>query len=380
MVVREFWKKRIEAAWKHRPVVWLSGVRRVGKTTLCQSLDNIAYFDCELPRVRQLFEDPEQFLQNTKGKRIVIDEIHRLKNPSELLKIAADYFPDNKIIATGSSTLGASAKFSDTLAGRKSEIWLTPMLYNEADLFGNSNIEHRLLYGGLPPFFSATILPEKDYQEWLDAYWAKDIQELFRLEKRYSFQKFVELLMAQSGDIFEATRFTSRCEVSRITISNYLAVLEQTFVVHVIRPFSTHRPTEIVSAPKVYGFDTGFVCHNKGWEKLRSEDKGNLWEHLVLNEMQGQLQTKTLHYWRDKQGHEIDFIYLKNRQTNPVTIECKWLVKKFDPRSLQSFRKIYPNGKNFVVASDVTHSFEKKFGELMVKFIAIDKLCGELHS
>lgn len=380
MVVREFWKKRIEAAWKHRPVVWLSGVRRVGKTTLCQSLDNIAYFDCELPRVRQLFEDPEQFLQNTKGKRIVIDEIHRLKNPSELLKIAADYFPDNKIIATGSSTLGASAKFSDTLAGRKSEIWLTPMLYNEADLFGNSNIEHRLLYGGLPPFFSATILPEKDYQEWLDAYWAKDIQELFRLEKRYSFQKFVELLMAQSGDIFEATRFTSRCEVSRITISNYLAVLEQTFVVHVIRPFSTHRPTEIVSAPKVYGFDTGFVCHNKGWEKLRSEDKGNLWEHLVLNEMQGQLQTKTLHYWRDKQGHEIDFIYLKNRQTNPVTIECKWSVKKFDPRSLQSFRKIYPNGKNFVVASDVTHSFEKKFGELMVKFIAIDKLCGELHS
>ena len=52
----------------------------------------------------------------------------------------------------------------------------------------------------------------------------------------------------------------SPCEVSRTTISNYLKALEATFVAHVVRPFSTHRPTEIVSAPKVYGFDTGFVA------------------------------------------------------------------------------------------------------------------------
>ena len=65
--------------------------------------------------------------------------------------------------------------------------------------------------------------------------------------------------MIQSGGIFEATRFAHPCEVSRGTISNYLAVLETTHVAHVIRPFSTHRPTEIISAPKVYAFDTGFV-------------------------------------------------------------------------------------------------------------------------
>ena len=60
----------------------------------------------------------------------------------------------------------------------------------------------------------------------MDAYWAKDIQELFRLERRASFQRFVELLMAQSCGIFEATRFAAPCEVSRTTITNYLAVLE----------------------------------------------------------------------------------------------------------------------------------------------------------
>jgi len=50
-----------------------------------------------------------------------LDEVHRLDNPSELLKIAADHYPDLKIIATGSSTLGASDRFKDTLTGRKSD-------------------------------------------------------------------------------------------------------------------------------------------------------------------------------------------------------------------------------------------------------------------
>src|SRR5262245_55687541 len=131
IIQRPFWQKLIEEAWKHRNVIWLMGVRRVGKTSLCKSLPHIEYFDCERPRVRQLMEDPEGFLAGYKGKRLVLDEIHRLDNPSELLKIAADHYPEVHIIATGSSTLGASAKFEDTLTGRKKEIWLTPLLLKE---------------------------------------------------------------------------------------------------------------------------------------------------------------------------------------------------------------------------------------------------------
>src|SRR3990172_1929085 len=105
MIRREYWVKKLEEAWSKRSVIWLAGVRRVGKTCLCQSLNNIEYFDCELPRVRQLLEDPEAFLQSVEGKRIVLDEIHRLENPSELLKIAADHYQSTSVIATGSSTL-----------------------------------------------------------------------------------------------------------------------------------------------------------------------------------------------------------------------------------------------------------------------------------
>lgn len=236
MVKRRFWLERIESAWQQRSLVWLRGVRRAGKTCLAQSLKDVEYFDCELPRVRREMEDPEAFLAGLRRKRIVLDEIHRLTNPSELLKIAADHFPDVQVLATGSLTLGASARFRDTLAGRKTELWLTPMV--EADLadFGNLDLSHRLLRGGLPPFFLARALPEKDFQEWMDAFWAKDIQELFRLERRVSFQRFVELLLAQSGGLFEATRFAAPCEVSRGTISNYLAVLEATGLALVLGP------------------------------------------------------------------------------------------------------------------------------------------------
>jgi predicted AAA+ superfamily ATPase len=190
-IPRKYWEKRIEDAWKRKSVIWLSGVRRAGKTVLCQSLPHVEYFDCELPRIRQLLEDPEAFLKMHRGKSLVLDEVHRLQNPSELLKIAADHFAETKIIATGSSTLEASAKFKDTLTGRREKIWLTPMLVEEGEAFGNAHLEHRFLFGGLPPFFLNAQVPERDFQDWVDSYWAKDIQELYRLEKRYSFQKFL---------------------------------------------------------------------------------------------------------------------------------------------------------------------------------------------
>jgi predicted AAA+ superfamily ATPase len=378
MVKRRFWINKIEKAWKKRSVLWLSGVRRVGKTYLCQSLSDIEYFDCELPRVRRLMDDPQGFLEDLKGRRIVLDEIHRLSNPSELLKIAADHYPGTRVLATGSSTLGASAKFRDTLTGRKEELWLTPMIGEDLVDFEKEDLEHRFLFGGLPPYFLSGTWPEGDYQEWVESFWARDIQELFRLERRSSFLRFVELLSVQSGGIFEASRFAAPCEVSRTSISNYLAVLEATFAVSVIRPFSTRKTNEIVSAPKVYGFDTGFSCFFRDWHELRREDLGRLWEQYVLNEMQAHLQTRKINYWRSKQGHEIDFVLVRHNRPQ-VAIECKWSADDFETRNLKAFRRRYPEGRNLVTAADVDRSFTRSFGDLKVKFVSLAGLIRELR-
>ncbi|MBI3797273.1 MAG: ATP-binding protein [Deltaproteobacteria bacterium] len=379
MVKRRFWIERLEQQWRRRSILWLRGVRRAGKTSLAQSLAAVEYFDCELPRIRRAMEDPEAFLQGLRGKRVVLDEVHRLPNPSELLKIAADHFPTVRILATGSSTLGASSRFRDTLAGRKTELWLTPMI--EADLtdFGDTDLSHRLLHGGLPPFFLSPELPERDFQEWMDAYWAKDIQELFRLERRASFQHFVELLMAQSGGIFEATRFAAPCEVSRTTITNYLAVLEATSVALVLRPFSSRRSNEIIAAPKVYGFDTGFVCAHRGWTSLRPDDLGHLWEHYVLNELTAHLQTADLRYWRDKQGHEVDLIWAP-RGKSPAAIECKWSARDCNPANLLVFARIYPKAILLVTAPDARPAFTRNYSGIEVQFLTLDRLVARLAS
>jgi len=387
IVKRPFWQNRIEEAWRAKTIIWLMGVRRVGKTSLCKSLDNVTYFDCELPRIRQLLSDPEEFLRTQQGNRIILDEIHRLDNPSELLKIAADHYPEVKVIATGSSTLGASAKFKDTLTGRKRQIWLTPLLLEEMALFGSEDMQHRLLFGGLPFFFEQSELPEEEYEDWLAAYWAKDIQELFKVGKRHSFLKCANLLMVQSGRLFEATKFADACEVSRQTIGNYVRVLEETFIVHVIRPFSTHKHTEIVKAPKVYGFDTGFVCHTKGWQHLRPSDHGLLWEHCVLNELHAALQRPIVQYWRDKRGHEIDFVINNKRKSVVDAIECKYSLAEEDlgDRSLktlsapfEAFRAKYQEGENYIVAHDIEHSFSRHYKDLTLTFVSPQHLIERL--
>ncbi len=132
MIIRNFWINKIREAWKVRPVVWLSGVRRVGKTTLSKMLDEIMYLNCDLPSTWRRLQDPESFFKSLKKKEIVVfDEIHRLDDPSNLLKIAADEYPDLRILATGSSTLAATKKFRDSLTGRKHTIYLSPVLWQE---------------------------------------------------------------------------------------------------------------------------------------------------------------------------------------------------------------------------------------------------------
>ena len=377
MVQRTFWIKEIKRRLSQKSILWLRGVRRSGKTFLCRSLENIEYFDCELPSNRRIFKDVESALDSLKGKTIVLDEIHRLQNPSELLKIAAYYYSKTKIIATGSSTLGASAKFKDTLSGRKRELLLLPMITLDLNDFNNPNWEHRFLHGGLPPFFLSSEFMEEDYNEWLESFWARDIQELFRIERRFSFLRFIELLSAQSGSMFEATRFASPCEVSRTTINNYLNILDVTSIVHIVRPFSSRKSTEIVSAPKVYAFDTGFVCFFKGWHKLRNDDMGLLWEHFVLTEIIARLQTQRIQYWRDKHGHEIDFIYAP-RGSDPITIECKYSDGNFSPGNLKIFRKQYPVGRNYVVVSKLNCSYLRNYDGLVVEIVDLPGLIEAL--
>jgi predicted AAA+ superfamily ATPase len=379
MIQRPFWIKRIEAIWEKALIVWLTGVRRVGKTTLCKNWPEASFLNCDLPRVREQLEDPEFFFSHVEQKIVILDEIHQTENPSEILKIGADEFPHLRILATGSSTLSATRKFRDSLTGRKRNVLLRPVLATELSDFHIRKLEDRLKTGGLPDCALGKSSDAEFYSEWLDSYFARDVQELFSVGKRRAFLDLAELLMRQSGQLLEVTSLAKHCGISRPTVMQYLDILELTHVVHLVRPFHGGSRREIVAQPKAYAFDTGFVCHFRSWEQLRPEDCGQLLEHLVLDLLQSHLPDKQIHYWRDKQQREIDFVIVEaNNQV--TTIECKWKRSEPSRRNLDAFRALYPKGRNLVVTAQQNETFKKKLGPHIIEFWPIYTLPDALSS
>jgi predicted AAA+ superfamily ATPase len=377
MVERPFWMSRLARAWKSRPIAWLAGVRRVGKTTLARMLEPAVYLNCDLPSATRRLEDPELLFRGlAKGSTVVLDEVHRLPDPSRVLKIAADEFSSLKVLATGSSSLAATRKFRDSLTGRKVSVPLPPVLWSEClDGFGPMDLDRRLLRGGLPETLLAAEEHPEWYAEWLDSFYARDVQELFGVRDRAGFLNLLRLMLRQSGGEADYSALARECDLSRPTVKAYLEAMTIAQALVPVPPFHGGSRREIVKRPKVYGFDTGFVAFARGWTSIRDEDRGTLWEHLVLDTLRARPAGGSVAYWRDRSGREIDFIAAAGRAAD--AIECKVRPERFDPASLRAFRASYPRGRNLVVSPGVMEPYEARYGDLLVRVVGCQHLLDE---
>jgi len=371
MIDRPYWKKRIQDAAGSRPIVWLSGVRRVGKTCLARSIEDTTFLNCDLPSTVRRLEDPEAFFsEQNPGLTVVLDEVHRLADPSNVLKVAADAFPGLRILATGSSTLAATRKFRDSLTGRKWSVYLCPVLWDECrTAFGIKDLDRRLLLGGLPEVLLAETKPAEFFSEWMDSYYARDIAELFGVRERAGFLTLLRLLLSQSGGMADTSKLASQAGLSRPTVKSYIEALTVAHAVFPLRPFHGGGRREIVHRSKLYAFDTGFVTHAKGWDTIRDEDRGLLWEHLVLDTLRATGLESQLGYWRDKSGREVDFT-VRRTGTRVDAVECKVNPDRFEPQGLQHFRSIYSEGENWVVTPRECEPYTRGFGSLRVRFLS----------
>ncbi len=373
MVKRSFWAKLLETASASSSVLWLTGVPGSGKSSLCQGFGDMEYFDCTIPRIRMEMKDSEGFLRKLLGKIVVLDEIQQVPNHQEILSIAANRSSLPKIIATSPLGLNANPNLIDITGGKITQVWLTPIMSQDLMDFGQTNLADRFLRGGLPSFFLNGRKAGGEFQEWVNLFWARGLQEPFRLERRNSFKRLIELLFAQSGDLFEAKRFVNPCGMSHPTVMKYLLALQASWLVQVIRPFSTRHATEIISIPKTYAFDTGFFCYFRGWRELRQEDFGILWKHWVLNELNCHLQGRVIHYWRDKGGHEVDFILI-TREMGITAIVCQWRENDFQSKNLRAFRRRYPEGRNWVVCGDNVQAHTQTLGKMRLEFMSLEEM------
>jgi len=366
MIERPIWVRRLHKAWETRPVIWLSGVRRVGKTTLSRMIPAVRHLNCDLPSVQRSLQDPELFLDGLeKDSVLVFDEVHRLPDPSRLLKIVADEYPGIRVLATGSSTLAATGKFRDALTGRKQEVHLCPVPWEEClDSFGAGDLDRRLLHGGLPEALLASKADPEFYSEWIDSFYARDILELFNIRSREGFLGLLRLLLRRSGGQVDYTSLASLTELTRPTVRAHIDAMAAAHVVRLLRPFHGGGKQEIVSRPRCYAFDTGFVAFGRGWEQIRDDDRGVLWEHLVLDTLSMRFHEDDVLYWQDKSRREVDFV-IRRAEGAVDTVECKINPDRLNPGPIEAFRRIYPEGVNYVVTPLDREPYGIRRGELV---------------
>ena len=364
-----------------RDVIVLQGARQVGKTSILYYLQNLLkekheethYIDLEDSRyVRILDAGVEEFIKHLSeegfepgqysrsGKRIFvfIDEIQYLTHPASFLKLMVDHHPEIKLIVSGSSSFQIKKKFSDSLSGRTVNFEIYNLSFEEFLLFKKvpflpakattekktdelkSLYEEYALYGGYPRIvLTADVkMKEKYLQQIIDTYIKKDVRDLADVKDINKFNKLVEILASQSAQLLNVLELANTCNIAKQTVEHYLFLLEQTYVIRQVRPFSRNLRTELSKTPKIFFYDTGLM--QMLWLKeLPKEVLGQVFETSVFAELAKKYGVQNIAYWRTTDKKEIDFILKKGKGQLPL--EVKLNFAQFKPSSVNCFMEKY---------------------------------------
>jgi len=159
-------------------------------------------------------------------------------------------------------------------------------------------------------------------------------------------------LLRQSGGQLDYSQLANLSELSRPTVKAHIEAMQIAHAVTLLRPFHGGGKREIISRPKCYAFDTGFVTFEKGWDTIRDDDRGLLWEHLVLDALRFRFDDDRIFYWQDKSHREVDFVIRRGRDRIDV-LACKINPDKLDTKATEAFRALYPQGENYLVSPAV---------------------------
>ncbi len=376
------------------------------------------YFDLEL--VQQLEElnrlkDFNQFIQSLKAQGadfnervwVFLDEIQYLQHPSSFLKYLYDHYkPQLKFIVSGSSTLEIKQKFSDRLTGRVRQFLIHPLSFAEyldfadkptllrdlteshpsfpdlltreqhfdSDSIPSGNIDSSTLrkhysslrqeferftiYGGYPAIAKENSDLEKQriLKELYSLYVRRDIKDIGRIEDVSGFNTMVKLLCFQIGQLVNESELAISSTISRPTVRRYLFLLENTFVIKLLKPFFTNPRKEYVKMPKVYFLDTGL--RNGAADNFlplgQRTDIGSLVENGVLTQLLKSLPefSEELSFWRSEKGTEVDFIIKIGSERFPVEVKYQTISRPAISSGLRSFIHAYAPRIGVVITRD----------------------------
>jgi uncharacterized protein len=371
-------------------IIVLHGARQVGKTSL------LRYFEAELQAKgeKTYFIDLEdsryvkildagvgEFLKLLEeegiktagpGKKIFVfvDEIQYLADPSSFLKLMADHHRGIKLIVSGSSSFAIKSKFKkDSLAGRTVDFDIFNLSFREFLVFRGYPFEDSksytakkvdelkdlfkqyALYGGYPKIVLTpeVRMKEKYLQQIIDTYIKKDIRDLADVRDIEKFNKLLEALAGQSSRLLNVAELSNTTRIAKQTIEKYLFMMENTYILKLVRPFSRNVRSELFKLPKIFFYDTGIM--QMLWLKgLQKELLGSIFETGIFTELVKKYDKDSVYYWRTKDRKEIDFILRIKKDLLPV--EVKLNFAQFKPAAVNYFIDKYGLQKYKVVGLD----------------------------
>jgi len=353
-------------------VIVIYGARQVGKTTLIKTIaekyKDSLYLNCDNHSVRISLENRNAIqLKSIIGNSnlVFIDEAQRVENIGITLKLLVDTYPEVQIVATGSSAFDLANKIKEPLTGRAFEFHLyAPSvkellpLYSDNDFTNSGILEERLIYGMYPKVVLQTQPKAEALKQITGGYLYKDLLAFGSIKHPETLDKLLRALALQLGQEVSYNELSSLLGIDKDTVSSYVRLLEQAFIIFRLPPYYTNSRTELKKMNKIYFYDNGVrnaLIENLNDITLRT-DIGALWENFLISE-----RIKRNHYnnplgfvpkayfWRTYAGQEID--YIEDVGGTLKAFEFKWSKKK-KPIAPKPWRDAYQDAEYKVISKE----------------------------
>ena len=345
----------------NKKMVFLTGPRQVGKTTLSRAL--VAHSGGQYLNY-DVADDQRLIVQQRWSPRaplLVLDELHKMPHWKNWLKGVYDGKPAaQQLLVTGSARLDTFRQSGESLAGRFFGLRLHPFSVREwcaqSGATPEAALTHLLERGGFPePCLAATVEEaERWRRQYFDGLVRNDVLEFSRITEVNAIKLFAQMLRQRVGSPLSLASLARDLALSPVTLKKYLDILEALYIVFIVRPWHDNIARSVLQAPKVYFYDTGLV---QGDDGVRFE---NLVATALLKHTQWQVDAQGkevgLHYIRTKDDAEVDFALSEGVQLTHL-IECKMRDNK-PHRALRRFADAFPDTQAVQVIRDLRHSFD----------------------
>ena len=319
MILREIRVKLAEFA-RDYPVVTVVGPRQSGKTTLVRmEFPHHAYVNLESLSDREFAAtDPVAFLRQFEKSPVIIDEIQRVPQLLSQIQVAVDRDSRcGRFVLTGSQNFSMMKAVSQSLAGRTAICTLLPLSMAElGDALKKRTVEEVMWRGFYPKLHVKSVNPADELSFYVSTYLERDVRELENLRNLRTFSIFLRLAAGRTGQVLNVSSLAADAGISPKVATDWLSLLEASYVVTLMEPWHANLNKRLVKAPKLYFNDVGLACNLIGISEpgqLTAHPlRGALFETMIVDEFLKRRANVAGHwnvnYYRDSNRNEIDLV------------------------------------------------------------------------